>query len=166
MLTDNINSIGANAFEQSALTTITMPKALTEVPENCFNGCSALKTIGLNTGVKTVGKNAFKGCSSLLNITIPANVETISESAFEDCTKLYNVIFNAGIKYIKPRAFANTTALTSVSFPYTLTELDGTSFEGSGLKNVTCYNKNVASNRTLYPSGVKVKTVAKSYIQQ
>ena len=61
VLTDNISSIGSNAFEQSALTTITMPKTLTEVPENCFNGCSALKTIGLNTGVKTIDKKCFKG---------------------------------------------------------------------------------------------------------
>lgn len=166
ILSDNINSIGIGAFEQSALNTVTISKSVTEIPENCFYGCSSLKTVGINTGVKTINKNAFKGCSSLLNVTIPANVETIGESAFEDCSKLYNIIFTAGLKYIKPKAFANNTALTSVSFPYTLTELDKTSFESSGLKNVTCYAKNVASNRTLFPSGVTVKTVARSYIQE
>lgn len=163
---DTVAAMGIGAFEQSALNTVTVPKSVTAVPESCFEGCSSLKTAGINTGAKTLEKNAFKGCSSLVTITIPKNVETIGESAFDGCTKLFTVNFNAGLKHIKPMAFANTTALTSVSFPHTLTELDGTSFNGSGLKSVTCYNKNVACNRTLYPSGVSVKTVARIYAEQ
>ena len=72
-------------------TTITMVNlantSITEIPSDCFAGCSALKTVTLPASCTTVGPNAFAGCTSLTAFS-GSGVTTVSHDAFRDCTAL------------------------------------------------------------------------------
>ncbi len=61
---------------------------ITEIPDNCFNGCRLLKRISLPDSVKQIGEYAFSGCSSLETIAIGNGLSTIGYGAFSECTSL------------------------------------------------------------------------------
>lgn len=65
---EGITSISANAFDSSALESISLPNSL-----------------------KTIGKEAFWGCQSLKEVSFPATLENIGDLAFEKCTSLEKI---------------------------------------------------------------------------
>ncbi len=55
--------------------------ALTEIPFDCFNGCTALRRVTAK-GVTVIGDNAFQGCKMLTGLTMSALVLSVSDGAF------------------------------------------------------------------------------------
>ncbi|MBR4752520.1 MAG: leucine-rich repeat protein [Thermoguttaceae bacterium] len=60
-----------------------VPKGVTEVAADAFDGCSQLETIELPETLEKIGARAFAGCSQLKTLTIPESVTSISDGAFE-----------------------------------------------------------------------------------
>ena len=58
---------------------ITLPKNLTSIDDNAFNGCGGLRDISIPSGVTSIGKGAFKGCS-LKEFTLPKQGSTTNDS--------------------------------------------------------------------------------------
>ncbi len=81
-LPQNLQKIGAHAFEESHLTEITIPSAVHEIEENTFNNCSLLTSVTIGNGVKTIGQDAFSGCSSLTSFTVPNSITELSANSF------------------------------------------------------------------------------------
>ena len=75
----NVTGIGANAFKDSGLTSITIPKEIKEIGDSAFEGCSNLSYISVKwdngSGFPTVGNDVFK------NIDEEAVLSTPDESA-------------------------------------------------------------------------------------
>ena len=97
---------------------------VTAIGYSAFWNNSDLTSVTIPEGVKTIGPNAFIGCTSLTSITIPEGVTMIEYYAFCDCTSLTNVIIPEGVTYIGNKAFLGCTSLKSVSLPASLTVCD------------------------------------------
>ena len=90
---DGIEKIGKESFAETQLTTIILPKTVTEIGYDAFRDCTNLESITLNKGIITIGDGAFGGQSKLTEITIPASVTVMDEEAFRDCSNLQAVKF-------------------------------------------------------------------------
>ncbi len=109
------------AFQESQITSISLPATITVIPAGTFNGCKQLKTVTLAEGITTLGGGAFANCSSLEEIYLP---ETIT-----DMSGWY--------------IFGNCPSLKKVNIPKLVTSIGNGCFMRSGIetfivpKNVT-----------------------------
>ena len=67
-----VNYIGSGAFNESGLTTITIPEGVEDLPFKAFGYCAALTKATIASSVKTIDADAFTG-STKLTITAAAN---------------------------------------------------------------------------------------------
>ena len=112
-----IKSIGKRAFEGNTnLISVTIPKSITKIEHDAFNGCLNLKEInfGTNSNLKTIKISAFSGCSSLVDVVLPNSVETIETRAFESCDNLGSITVSTSLKRIGESAFNNCSKLSVV----------------------------------------------------
>ena len=118
-----LTSIGGNAFENTKITTITLPKSVKDI-DNAFRGCTTLQTVNFaaDATIETIGYGAFIGCTSLTSITIPASVTMIENDVFLNCTSLSAVNFVEGsaLKTVLASAFDGCTTLTQNDYVLTL----------------------------------------------
>ncbi len=91
---------------KNKVTEIVFLEGVTDIPEGKFKGYTALKTVRIPKSVTTVGNNAFEGCTSLEKVVIgcdPIDPEvynaatwagpsrTIGDYAFRGCTSLKEI---------------------------------------------------------------------------
>ena len=88
---NGVTSIPASAFQQSALTSITIPGSVTLIEGYAFCNCKNLKTVKLEEGVKYIYGDAFSYCSALESVSIPSTITAIEDDAFYECDRLANV---------------------------------------------------------------------------
>ncbi len=112
----------------AALTDITLPANLTEVPESCFSNCISLRNIVLPDTVSNIGKKAFYECSALGSITFGSGVTSIGEKAFEKCTSLQSVVLNEGVQTIGEHAFYDCRSIQSITIPESVTSIETDAF--------------------------------------
>ena len=156
-LPESLEKIGAEAFSETQLTSVTLPQGLKSIggmaffectrlkeiviPDGCtdigasaFSGCTQLQTVVLPEGLTEILIRTFFECESLTSVTIPSTVRTIGEQAFYRCTSLPSIIIPEGVETID-NSFATCSALKSVTFPSTLKTVSG--FGGTALESVT-----------------------------
>ena len=106
IMPEYLTTTGSGTFKDSPLSSITLPKNLTYIDNNAFNGCGGLRDISIPSGVTSIGDGAFEGCglqhiclhdglksignyafaySALTEINIPNSVEYIGENCFQGC---------------------------------------------------------------------------------
>lgn len=100
----------SNENKQSVLENVNLPKNLTLIGKNAFQGCNYIKSIELNEGLENIGESAFSG-TTLESVKFPSSLKIINDCAFANC-HIYNLKFNAGLKYIGNSAFALSNAHT------------------------------------------------------
>jgi len=105
-------SIGANAFQNTGITTVVLNSALTSFP-SAFSGCK-LTSVTI-PGAKTLGDNSFKAFAATLTTIDAENVTSLGESAFEGCIALKSVSLPK-LKTVGARAFYGCTTLTGASY--------------------------------------------------
>lgn len=132
----------------TALASINVPDTVQVIEGSAFSKNVTLEEInfGANSQLKSIGSYAFENCCSLKSITIPAGVETINECTFrtniwgdsDDKCSLENVKFAKGSKLttIDKWAFKNQKQLKSIELPESVTSIDPSAFEGSGLETI------------------------------
>lgn len=91
-LPDSITTIGAYCFNETGLTSITIPEKVTSITY-CFYACYYLTTVNLPSNLTSIGDNTFYLASALQKITIPASVTSIGKNAFNGCSSLNSVTF-------------------------------------------------------------------------
>ena len=127
------------AYNQDGSLEITLPKGLETVKPAQFKLWTALKSISLPKAVSEIGANAFEG-SGLTGIKIRENVATIGESAFQGCAALTLVNLSEATKLeeIGKKVFADCAALESVDFAgaTALKTIGESAFNGCGLTGV------------------------------
>ena len=93
-----IQTIGVDSFRNCvALKTLTIPKAVKTLANNCFNS-SGLTSFNTN-GVETIENSAFMGCASLTRVTVGSELRNLQTSAFADCTALEAFKVNNNANY-------------------------------------------------------------------
>ena len=114
IIPDSVTSIGDWAFYNCGnLNSIILPNDLTEIGANAFNE-SSLTSIIIPSNVTTIGNGAFSNSSSLTSVTIPDSVISIGQSVFFQ-TGLTSVTIPSNVTSIGDHAFS-TNSLISVSF--------------------------------------------------
>ena len=84
-----VTAIGNDAFyNESSLTSVTIPESVTSIRNNAFMGCRSLTSVAIPESVTSIGDGALRNCSSLTGVTIPENVTAIGEWAFAGCSRL------------------------------------------------------------------------------
>jgi len=132
----SVRSIGDGAFFQTAITSIVLPDAVTELYVGIFADCSKLETVTLPKSLTLIENKCFQNCTSLKTLRLPATVTEIGNNAFEGCG-LTAIELPEGLKKIGENAFSNCNALESVILPASLTFLGGEAFANCvGLKAV------------------------------
>ena len=146
--------IGRNAFEWTAIETLTVPAGITRLEQYTFYNCRSLKKVVLPDGITFIGNSAFSECEELTDVNIPARVETISEYAFYNNhartapivlpatlktigyrafmynSKVESITFNEGLETIRNHAFSNCNAVKTITLPKSLVTLENNAFEG------------------------------------
>ena len=96
-----VTEIGNNAFENSAITDITIPATVLKVREFAFSNCSQLKTAEMN-GENTYFENSiFSNCTNLEKVIV--NIKTLTSYAdgvFVGCNKLTSITIGKDIKTV------------------------------------------------------------------
>ena len=97
---DGVQEIGSNAFDDCLenLTGITFPEGFTTIQERAFEG-TALTSVTIPGGVKEV-PNAFEDCMDLIEVILSEGVEEIACDAFADCESLRDVTLPASVTKI------------------------------------------------------------------
>ncbi len=169
-----LKTIGVEAFEDVAITAISLPATLQEIGNYAFYKAdivtvnfaaeSALQTIGIgafmgNDHIKEVGSNEFIG-SKLTAFTLPKNVESVGTLAFAYTSSLETFTFEEGSKL---KGFANNMFQWSgvqniVNIPETLTAIGESAFARTS--RLTAFTMNTVGSIGLYAfSNSAIQTV-------
>ena len=75
--------IPESAFRCTNLSSITLPRTITEIKGWAFLGCTSLTSFDVPEGVTTIGEQAFMSCSNLTELNLASyGLETIGALAF------------------------------------------------------------------------------------
>ena len=113
-LPNTLQTIGYRAFYYSGIKTITIPASVTSLDLNAFEH-SKLETLVLNNTINKVPGQLCYVCYSLTSVTIPEGIKTIGDGAFYSCT-----------------------ALPTITLPSTVTVIDASFEDCTGLTSITC----------------------------
>ncbi len=101
-----IVAIGNDAFNNSALISLDLPKTAQSLGSGAFADNKQLASVTINADKVKLGSGAFSGCLALNTISINASV--IPESAFDGCSALTDVTLGDDVTSIGAFAFAGT----------------------------------------------------------
>jgi len=131
--TYNVTSIGANAFENKGLTSVTIPATVTSIGDQAFLQ-NDLSTVDLPAGLTSIGSGAFS-INSLTTVAIPAGVTDLTFASF-DGNNLTTVTFLGSPTTIGQSAFANNE-FTSFTIPASVTSIGSSAFvQNSNLTSI------------------------------
>jgi len=103
-----IERIGARAFQRCKIESLVLPVSVVSVGEDAFDNCLKMKSLTLSRALKEIPLGAFYSCSALENLIIPEGVVSIGEEAFASCRSLSRVTLPSTLKEIGPWAFWNS----------------------------------------------------------
>ncbi len=129
-------SIGDGAFENSDLTSVTIPNSVATIGERAFLN-NQLSSVTIPEGVSSIGDGAFEG-NALTSVTLPNSVTGIDDSTFKD-NSLISVTIPNSVTSIGNSAFEGN-ALTGVTLPNSVTNIGGWAFKNNNLTSVTLPN--------------------------
>lgn len=96
------------------ITSVTIPKTVTDLGEFLFDGCLNLKHLQLPEGLQTLWGCTFTN-SGLEEITLPDGIKSIPSYCFMNCTDLVRVNCGKGLTNIRAWAFGGCDALKELN---------------------------------------------------
>ena len=132
-------TIGASAFKQTAITSVTIPASVTSIESQAFNLAENLASVTfvIDGDLLNIGAYAFKS-TAITSINIPASVKYIGDYAFYLCYELASVSFAAGSLLTIGEQALSGNAFTSITIPASVTSIANYAFYGStALESVT-----------------------------
>lgn len=103
----NVTTIGSACFKNQKITSVYIPKTVTNINTAAFNNCQSLKSVYfLGTNYVDIGESVFENCISLSNISLSANTTAIGANAFANCTSLKKLKIPESVTVIGQQAFA------------------------------------------------------------
>ncbi len=88
-LPETTKFIGAGAFQNSGLTSITIPKNVKTIYKKAFYGCKNLTSVKFAGAVNNIGRSAFSRCVNLKSVNFTKGyLKKLYDYAFYKCEKL------------------------------------------------------------------------------
>lgn len=135
-LSDNVTSIGSDAFKRTNITSIEIPDSVTSIGDLAFSYCKSLTNIQVNennANYKSIDGNLYSKDGTTLiqyaigktqtSIELPNSVTSIGDSAFSGCESLISVELSDSVTSIGGYAFSGCTALISIVFGNGITSI-------------------------------------------
>ncbi len=168
-----ITSIDANAFENSGLTSISIPESITSIGSSAFYGCSDLEKVIVpniaawcNISFADRSSNPLRYAhhlyrdvdSEITDLTIPDDVAKISNYAFCDCSNLTSVTISESVTSIGYYAFYGCSSLAAIAIPKGVASIGSYAFTScASLTSIT-----VAEGNSVYDSRNGCNAIIKS----
>ena len=147
IIPDDVESIGADAFYGTFITSLQLPSKLKSIGGSAFNGCQVLTgTLTLPEGLERIGDWAFSGCSSLTGeLVLPAGLKEIPSDCFYCCNNLTgSITIPEGVERIGNDAFGNCYRLNGqLSLPTSLKEIGSWAFSSCSFKGGLVIPENI-----------------------
>lgn len=137
-LSEGLVDLGCNAFGETALTSIVIPKSLeiahtywdslgrTDGP---FQKCNQLRRILFETGTKKVAQFLFAGCTGLEKVVIPDEITAIGKGAFQLCSNLTSVTLPETCTEIGAGAFMQCEKIEKIEIPNNVITIGSEAFK-------------------------------------
>lgn len=106
---------------------INIPTGVTDISENCFNGCS-FTSITLPAHMKSIGAHAFSENNSLTSITMPETLLSLGEGAFAWCMGLTSIAIPDSLRVIPKEAFNSCPHLSTITWGNAVEEIGYAAF--------------------------------------
>ncbi len=110
-----VTAIKDNAFEESKLTSVTIPESINDIGICAFHLCKELKSVTFLDGVSQISQYSFYWCTGLTTLTIPDSVVSVGEGAFENCANLKSINVGKGLTSIGKEVFIDCESLESIT---------------------------------------------------
>lgn len=159
----NMTEIGLLAFNNCALTALSIPASVTIIRAQAFMNCSALKTLEFVAGTQdlVLETEAFIGCGNMdlaNGGVLPSRIISIAGRTFQSCgiTKLtlpqndkltgvsrkldFNGVQTDNMGALGYGAFFGCSKLTNLTIPANVTVINEVVFQDCNLQNVTFKN--------------------------
>lgn len=128
-----VKAIGEDAFCYSTITSIVIPKSITQIKKSAFSDSRTLASITIPESVTSIGNYCFSGSKFLRTVKLPNSLLEIGTEAFCGCNSLVTITLPQNIKVLRNRrVFAECKQLRKVIFPDGFTELGIGTFQGCG----------------------------------
>ena len=127
-------SIVFGAFQDSTMTSISIPNSVTAIPNNAFASSAKLTKVELGNAVTSIGIFAFAG-TGLVSISLPVALRTIGIGAFYG-TALTSITIPEGTTSVDYKAFSGNKKLETISIPSTITDMSELALTYSWFKTV------------------------------
>lgn len=138
--------IGSLAFAYSAFTSLDIPASVTGLGSSAFEGSSALTSVTLHDGLLDIGTNAFAN-AGLSSVDIPSSVTAVGTFAFYG-NGLTSLTLHGGLTDIASYAFGNNL-LETVDIPASVSTIGVQAFSRNVLTSVS-----IPASVTDLPAGV------------
>lgn len=146
-----VTYIGAWAFEDTNITSLTIPGSVKTIGEGGVSGNRYLSALTLESGLETIGAYAFADCR-IASVVIPDGVTSIGENAFASCvradyingqwvdTGLTTVTIPGSVTSIGKNAFTDNQQLTNVNFGGTQEQWNAAGGKNAGVPSSATFN--------------------------
>ena len=144
---NSLTTIGELAFQEcEGFTELTLPNALSVIPNQAFYGCKSLSgNLVIPASVKEIGRLAFYSCTALngdsenpSQITLPESLEKINDGVFRYCNNIKTIKFQSLPEGISKSIGAQKTV--------SLSDDSYISDKASGTVNAISYTRVMTSN--------------------
>ena len=145
-----VTRIGAWAFEDTNITSLTIPGSVTAIGDYGVKVNRYLAELTLQSGLKSIGESAFSRSYRLTTLTIPDGVTTIGEEAFAHCwtqlpksdsfTGLTTVTIPGSVTSIGKNAFTDNQQLTTVNFDGTQEQWNAAGGKNAGVPSSAAFH--------------------------
>ena len=123
-----VETIDNTAFQNSAVTSVTIPDSVTAIYSGAFANCSQLTNISIPNSVTFIGFSTFEHCTSLKSITLPSSLNSISEALFFGCSQLTTIHIPDSVSSIQSYAFYHCGNLETIRIPVSVTSIGNNAF--------------------------------------
>ena len=172
------------------LTTVELPKSLTDISNNAFANCTSLTDVDFSkcTNLKHINgvkfnsnhtnlsngdgeKNEFLNCTALTRIDLSncTKLERIWSSGFEGCTNLEEVILPSTTQMIGQKTFKDCSKLTTINIPDSLIYISQNAFQAdTALTNIDLNKVETIKESAFIESGLTEIDLPESltYVEQ
>ncbi|MCR5417320.1 MAG: leucine-rich repeat domain-containing protein [Lachnospiraceae bacterium] len=90
----NVTTLGTGCFSKLPITSVTIPRKVTALPDNLFADCKNLSSVVIPEGVTQAGSSLFTGCSSLTQVTLPSTVRKYKD-VFSGAPSIVEAVYPA-----------------------------------------------------------------------